>query len=168
MSQIKCSCGQVATIHVTEIVSGEKQEIHLCEECAKKKKILFPSVPDLSDYLTGLIEAAGQKEDNELNDVKCARCGLTFADFRSGGRLGCPSDYDVFRKGIDPLLERIHGTTQHRGKVPAAPARKSPRERLAELRGELKKAVAAEAYERAARLRDQIYALKKEQGDAAG
>jgi protein arginine kinase activator len=171
MSPILCQCGKkIATIHVTEIVSGEKKEIHLCEDCAKKKKIFFPattSVLDLSDVLSGIIDAAGNKEAEELNKTQCPQCGITFADFRAAGRFGCPNDYEAFRKGVDPLLERIHGTTQHRGKAPAAPGAHRQKDRLAELRAELKKAVADEAYERAARLRDQIYALKKDQGDAS-
>jgi protein arginine kinase activator len=170
MSQIMCQCGkQVATIHVTEIVNGEKKEIHLCEECAKKKKIFFPSanVVDLSDVLSGLIEAAGQKDNAELNATTCPQCGITFADFRASGRFGCPNDYEVFRAGVDPLLERMHGTTQHRGKPASTPPAEGPTTRLAHLRGELDQAVKQEAYERAARLRDQIYALKKELGDAA-
>ena len=170
MAQIACQCGKVATIHVTEIIDGEKKEIHLCEECAKKKKLLFtnmPSMLDLSDVLSGIIEAASAAESDELHKAVCPNCGITFAEFRSNGRFGCPDDYEVFRKGIDPLLERIHGTTEHRGKKAASPRKSRRSDRLAKLRAELKKAVADEAYERAARIRDQIYALKKEQGDAA-
>jgi len=171
MTQILCQCGKnFATIHITEIVDGEKQEIHLCEECAKEKKLLFhaaSSVFDLSDVLSGIIEAVGQKESDELNKITCPECGITFAEFRASGRFGCPNDYEAFRKGVDPLLERIHGTAQHRGKVAAEPAARRQADKLVELRAELKKAVAEEAYERAARIRDQIYALKKEQGDAA-
>jgi len=171
MGQILCQCGKkIATIHVTEIINGEKQEIHLCEDCAKQKKLLFPATPpmlDLSDVLSSIIEAAGEAESDELHKASCPDCGITFGEFRSNGRFGCPNDYEVFRKGVDPLLERIHGTTEHRGKGPARPPATRQSNRLGELRAELRKAVAEEAYERAARIRDQIYALKKEQSDAA-
>ena len=170
MGQIMCQCGKKpATIHVTEIVNGEKKEIHLCEDCAKKKKLLFSptsSMLDLSDVLSGIMEAASEAESDELHRAVCPECGITFAEFRSDGRFGCPNDYEVFRRGVDPLLERIHGTTEHRGKKPGSPAARRHSDRLAELRRELKKAVQDEAYERAARIRDQIYALKKEQADA--
>ena len=169
MSQILCICGQnVATIHVTEIINGEKKELHLCEDCAKKKKLPFPTTHsiDLSEVLSGIIEAAGEAGNDELNKAVCPECGITFAEFRTSGRFGCPNDYETFRAGVDPLLERIHGTTEHRGRKAAVAAVRRHGERLTELRAELKKAVADEAYERAARLRDQIYALKKEQGDA--
>jgi protein arginine kinase activator len=170
MSQITCQCGKkVATIHVTEIVNGEKRELHLCEECAKKKKLIFPAanaVIDLNEVLSGIIQAAGETESDELQKTTCPECGISFGEFRANGRFGCPNDYEAFRKGVDPLLERIHGTTQHRGKKASVRALVGQDGRLAQLRAELRKAVADEAYERAARIRDQIYALKKEKGNA--
>jgi len=174
MSQILCSCGKrIATIHVTEIIEGEKKELHLCEECAKKKKLLLPQqhILDLSDVLSGLIEAATHQDAEQLDALQCPECGMTFAEFRSGGRFGCPNDYEVFREAVDPLLERMHGTTRHCGKAPApapAAARQAPdpQARLRRLRAELQAAVDEEAYEHAAELRDEIKALKKDIGDA--
>jgi len=166
-----CQCGKkIATIHVTEIINGEKKELHLCEDCAKEKKLLLASTPqvvDLSEMLGKIVAAATESEDEELNEAVCPECGITFREFRASGRFGCPKDYEVFRKGVEPLLERIHGTSEHRGKRPARPAAARRRDRLAQLRAELEKAVAAEEYERAARIRDQIYALKKELDDEA-
>ncbi|HPD17315.1 MAG TPA: UvrB/UvrC motif-containing protein [Planctomycetota bacterium] len=171
MSQIVCQCGKkLATIHVTEIINGEKKEIHLCEDCAKKKKLVFPaasSVIDLSEVLSGIVQAADEADSDELQKAVCPDCGITFADFRTHGRFGCPTDYEAFRKGVDPLLERIHGTAEHRGKRMKPRAARSRDTRLVELRAQLRQAVADEAFERAARIRDQIYALKKEQGHAA-
>lgn len=171
MAHIMCQCGKkIATIHVTEIINGEKKEIHLCEDCAKEKKLPLASVPQVADFsemLGKIIAAASEAEDDELNQTVCPECGISFREFRASGRFGCPNDYEVFRKGVEPLLERIHGTSEHRGKRPARPAAARRRDRLAELRSELEKAVAEEAYERAARIRDQLYALKKERDDAA-
>ena len=39
-------------------------------------------------------------------------------EFRAEGRLGCPHDYDVFRGGLAPLLQRIHRSDRHVGKTP--------------------------------------------------
>lgn len=171
MSQIVCQCGKkLAIIHVTEIINNEKKEIHLCEDCAKKKKLVFPSassVIDLGEVLSSIIQSAGGESGEELQKTACPDCGITFAEFRSAGRLGCPTDYEAFRRGIDPLLERVHGTTEHRGRRAAATGGRNRDDRLATLRAELRQAVADEAYERAARIRDQIYALKKEKGHAA-
>jgi protein arginine kinase activator len=75
--------------------------------------------------------------------------------FRSDGRLGCPSDYDTFRVGLEPILLRIHRATRHVGKVPRR-AHPAAQLGLLELRQQLWQAVEREEYERAALLRDQI------------
>ena len=63
------------------------------------------------------------------------------------------------------LVERIHGGTQHRGKVPnRATERIAKQKELMELKEELKRAVAEEAYERAARLRDTVHKLESKLG----
>jgi protein arginine kinase activator len=169
MSQIMCSCGKkLATIHVTEIVDGEKKELHLCEDCAQKQKVLFSTIEsmgDLKEIFSGLVSGASQGENDSLKGLQCPECGITYEEFQKTTRFGCPNDYEVFREAVDPLLERIHGTTEHQGKAVAAPALARPADRLIELRAELRKAVAEEAYEHAARIRDQIYELKKDLAD---
>ena len=87
-------------------------------------------------------------------------------EFRSDGRLGCPADYEVFRAGLLPILQRIHRATRHVGKVPR---RLAPENRAAEvlkLRQQLRRAVDAENYELAAQLRDLI--RQKEGSDEPG
>ena len=62
-----------------------------------------------------------------------------------------------------PLLENIHGETRHSGKVPKrAPRNTQQQTTLIQLRNELKRAVAAEDYEAAARL------ARQDQGHRAG
>jgi protein arginine kinase activator len=76
--------------------------------------------------------------------------------------FGCANDYTVFEKDLTPLLQRAHeGATHHVGKVPTrrGGAGGVPIKRafdVSKLRKELAKAVEAEDYERAAKLRDQI------------
>jgi protein arginine kinase activator len=67
----------------------------------------------------------------------------------------------LFEKELTPLLQRAHeGQTHHVGKVPTrrggtgVPTKKTID--LTKLRKELARAVEAEDYERAAKLRDQI------------
>ena len=91
----------------------------------------------------------------------CPACGLTFAEFRSTGRLGCHHDYEHFRGNLRPLLEKIHGRTQHQGRVPSRIGERLQREQqLASLQEALSEAVGKEDYEQAAELRDQIRALE--------
>jgi protein arginine kinase activator len=78
-------------------------------------------------------------------------------EFKAGGRLGCPHDYEVFQEALLPLLERIHRSCRHVGKVaPHAQAHAVHQAELRDLRQQLRRAVEAENYEEAGRLRDRI------------
>ena len=81
-------------------------------------------------------------------------CGITLAEFKAEGRLGCANDYDSLRGALEPLLERIHRSVIHAGKAPRAV-------RLREWKRQMQAAVAAEEYEEAARLRDLIRKAEK-------
>ena len=152
-----------ATFHLVEIVDDEKREVHLCEECAREKKVALPASLSLNDILSSLVEAHAEKDVPELNDVSCPNCEMTYAEFKQQGRLGCPRDYTVFKKGLLPFIERIQGATQHRGKMPQRAADDTGQAaELMRLRRELNAAVASERYEEAARLRDKIRELRGE------
>ena len=161
-------CGKKpATVHIVEIDDNQKKEMHLCEACAQEQNIGVPQTLSLNDILSGLIEAHAGKEIPELSGAKCPSCGTTYAEFRSCGQLGCARDYEVFRKGLLPFLERIHGSTGHRGKSSARAGKSAAvAYRLGELRHRLNKAIEAEEYEKAAEIRDAINSLKKEGLDA--
>ena len=61
---------------------------------------------------------------------------------------------------MSSLLQRIHGTTQHAGRVPeGVHSGTSIRINIDRLKQKLQKAVADEEYEKAAKLRDTIRAL---------
>jgi protein arginine kinase activator len=156
----KCKrCQKTATLHITEIRSGTVQELHLCETCAQQ--YLNQEQDEASDSN----EEVSQKESESLEEfdhLVCPNCGITFREFRSQGRLGCPHDYIAFAKELKPLLENIHGETQHNGKFPKrAPHASQLQYRLIKLRSDLRSAVEEEEYERAARIRDEIQSLEK-------
>ena len=86
---------------------------------------------------------------------------MTWAEFRQSGLLGCEQDYTQYEKDLAPLLLRAHeGATHHVGKVPTRRGASGvPMKRqidVSKLRKDLSRAVEAEDYERAAKLRDQI------------
>jgi protein arginine kinase activator len=99
----------------------------------------------------------------ELADLTCEHCGLSFVEFRRHGLLGCPHDYDVFKKALEPLIERSHeDSVQHIGKVPVRIGEHvKARQTVARLKRELKQALHEEDYEMAARLRDKIENLER-------
>jgi protein arginine kinase activator len=92
----------------------------------------------------------------------CPQCGLSYAEFRRLGRLGCEACYETFRDDLKPLLRRVHGSTAHAGAVPAHLERGlESRREIKRLRSELDLAVRREEYERAAELRDAIREIEE-------
>jgi protein arginine kinase activator len=149
-------CQDEATVYLIETVDGRRRELHLCAACARKAGLLPPEdAPGLAldAVVQGLIVAHVGELVGALADLTCPDCGLKFMEYRARGRIGCPRDYDVFARGLLPLLLRAHGATRHVGKV--ARVRPQASERL-RLRSRLRDAVAREHYEEAARLRDQL------------
>lgn len=153
-----------ATVHLTEIIDEQMNELHLCEECARKKSAQMEQHFGLSDLLAGLAEFEKPSEEKETIASKCLNCGLTYKDFKKIGRLGCGECYVAFRKFLAPLLKRIHGSSFHSGKCPVAVTKTTKkRTDLQELRCRLQKAIEMEAYEEAAKIRDQIKELQEKQ-----
>ena len=159
----KCTqCSKSASLHITEILDGNVQEIHLCESCAQN----YLATPEPKSVISdeeadGFLEKIAEfSSDDDLDDAEsptCPNCGISFKEFRSQGRLGCPHDYIAFEQELLPLLENIHSETQHTGKYPQrTPAASQKQYELIKLRNQLRAAVDEEAYELAADLRDTI------------
>ena len=145
-------CGERdAEIHLTEIVKDEMTTIHLCSSCAAEKGVSFLAHMGEGSQETAL---AGAQE-------ACPYCGTTAQDFRRTGRLGCSQCYAHFAPQIRGLLRRVHGASQHIGKVYVSAASDlGDRDlRLATLRRRLERAVEIEDFEAAASLRDEILDL---------
>lgn len=158
-----------ASVHVTEIVeiqgeggagkAGQKQvhERHLCESCAAS--VDLPHAPLLKKSpadIWKLLQVSAQQTKRRPSPA-CPDCGMSLDEFRKKGRLGCARDYEVFKNHIGDLLERVHGARSHVGRVPGASEADTLRsQRLSTLKQQLEEAVRAEAYESAARLRDEI------------
>lgn len=171
------SCGKKeVTVHYTEVVDGKMVEYHLCEDCARQKGFAITPSDAMAELMGSL---AGDRHPAEEVELACPHCGLTLKELRAVGRLGCGDCYRTFASGLEPLLKALHKGTRHTGKFPASEI-KGPRwggngekvspvasgeagedreAEIARLRKEVEEAVAAEDYERAARLRDRIVAL---------
>lgn len=159
----QCGSGD-AVVHLTQIVNNQMSTFHLCERCAAEKGLEATPEPitfPLTDFLAQMGEA-GVTVTEPAQEQRCAFCGLSFKDFRETGRLGCPQCYTSFESQLRGLLRRIHGGTQHMGKVylPPDPTATEMGKRLEVLRRKLQRAVEAEDFERAARLRDEIRTLE--------
>lgn len=156
---MKCQiCDNPATVHLTDLVNKKKRELHLCERCARERN-LIPDPPGPQLDLKALLKlfmnhpyAQPGESPEEIEPERgsaCEICGMTLAEFKAEGRLGCQHDYEALRSTLEPLLERIHRAVAHAGKAPRDV-------RVREWKKQMQKAVAAEDYEEAARLRDLI------------
>lgn len=157
---LKCSnCDNQATVHLTQIINNKIIKVDLCESCAQAKGVTDPEGFSLADLLNKA-QAVAQGEDMSL---QCPDCGLQTADFRRTGRLGCSSCFPIFAPLLRPVLEDMHVGTSHNGKIPdVALSRQSATAHLEELERALEKAIADEAYEDAAKYRDQIQSFKED------
>lgn len=157
-------CGtNPATIHLTEIINSQMLEIHLCEACAEEKGTDFKTHFNVADLLAGLSDiSTAETVQHKAEKLVCAECQLGYAEFAKNGRLGCPACYEAFSKYLTPLIKRVQRSSQHVGKKPSRIAPEAEaRHELKIIQEKLKKCVAKEDFEEAARLRDQIKTLQE-------
>lgn len=197
-----CECGKhEATIHEVVITSDKRKvERHLCEFCAREQGVSSdPYIPidkliSTTNYIMGQAlteqgdEAVHEPEPEPASTRKrvkpttspasCVGCGLSFAQFKKSGLLGCPACYQTFEDRIGPMIERAHeGGCNHVGKVPKRALNsctasgdssriesllgdvRQREQRLETLRQRLAKSIHDEEYEQAAMLRDELTRL---------
>lgn len=156
--QLRCQdCEQPATVHVSRVVDGVPEELHLCRACAERRKVILIDKKLDLPVLAKPAAAGVAVRATDLARLECPDCGTKYMEFRKTGRLGCPYDYIVFRSGIVPLLERVQRSRRHVGKRPRR--ERGPVEDRGEvrhLRFQLRRAVDSEDFERAAHIRDLI------------
>jgi protein arginine kinase activator len=163
---VKCDhCDNEATVHEVVVKNGQKVERHLCEQHAKKLGLMKQgSFADVGQVVqTIVMSRSGAAEAQRAQATTCPECGMTFAQFRKDGLLGCSKCYEAFEKKLLPLIQRAHeGGDHHTGKSPKRSAASLERqERLRLLKRQLRDALALEQYERAAELRDEMSDVQK-------
>lgn len=173
--------GREAEIHIREITSEGMRELHLCRECATRHTLpggvpllslesLMGGAPDVFSAKNIFSEDPDEEERGEDpaplqlppgTPDRCPRCGTEVEEALRLGHLGCADCFEVFRAPLEDALRSYHGGTVHRGLCPSAMSGEVLEHwtTVRALRRELDRAVALEAYERAAELRDQIQHL---------
>jgi len=154
-----------AAVHLTQIVNNAVTTLHLCDQCAAEKGVQTSAAAaelPVAGILASMGKGAAAALPMDGDTRRCDFCGGTLQDFRETGRLGCPHCYETFETHLRSLLRRLHGSTQHVGKVYLQPADApgQPDRRLRDLKGQLQRAVDAENFELAAEIRDQIKVLE--------
>ena len=182
---MKCeNCGKNnANVKYTQIINGEKKQMFLCEECSQKLGIndLHFNMPInftsfLADFFNDMNDISLMPSSDNVNTIKCKKCGLTWDDFLHTGKFGCSNCYDDFELRIDPILRSMQGATNHVGRLGEVRQGNSVKQNLDDkiqkeenenvrkiekLKNDLKQAIKEERYEDAAKIRDEI---KKEEG----
>lgn len=162
----ECSeCKKPIAFRYTEIVGDNLTQFHCCADCpVLKRKLAAASEKMPLQQISGL--QAG---------LACGSCGTTLDTVRMGSLLGCSSCYDVFEEVILNELQsarkipsRINLVKKtmpiHIGRSPGEKGEINPAMRLLALNEALEATLKREDYEQAALLRDQIRALKEEEG----
>lgn len=154
-----------ANVFIQKIENGKKIELKICDECAMKEGHLMNLTPtNMSSFFAELLNLEsdmGQKKDIVVKP--CPSCNTSYKEFMETGLIGCAKCVDTFRPYLDPVLKKVHGSTEHIGKIPRSFGGDLIKKRKIEnLRKELNEAVKLENYEKAASLRDKIREIEKE------
>lgn len=144
-------------------------ESYLCDPCATELGLpaSSPKPSTAGSQIWKLLEVSARKARQQAG-LTCRSCGLTLAEFRSKGRLGCAACYQVFWQHLEPLLLRVHNATEHKGRGPGTDDAVLAREdAIGQLKTRLQDAIRDEAYENAAKLRDELQSLEAGDGTSS-
>lgn len=150
-----------AQVHFSKVINGDKSERFLCEDCAREEGAFhFMLAPQFTvqHVLGGLIGQGNVPANRAAVDVRtCPYCGASYQEFAESGRLGCDRCYEAFGEELAPLILRLHGRVEHRGKFPTRGSHHlKMRRELESLRQQMSDAIKREDFEEAAAIRDQI------------
>jgi protein arginine kinase activator len=167
-----------ATTHIKRNINGNKEEMHLCSECAKELGVMDEfKMPTMNDFFgesfLGNLIGAGVSAMNSLAGVeRCDVCGSSFSDIVNSGHVGCGDCYEKFGDKLESSIRKIHGNTKHLGKfisytqtdekprVNKEVKKEEPVNQIESLKKDLEKAVQEQRFEDAVVLRDKIKELE--------
>lgn len=160
-------CGKnMATTHYRQIFNGQEKEVHLCDECAKAHGMEGTIGPILVDFGNLLGQMFGQAVSSGAQSgaqkKRCSGCGVSFQDIVNSGKAGCAQCYTEFYEQLLPSIQRIHGKTEHVGKLSSHAGEAVRKESaIKRYKEELKQAIAEQNFEKAAELRDTIKSIEE-------
>ena len=146
-----------ATVHLKQAAEGQVREVHLCPDCAAQKGLDVDTPMALTDFIFGMEMQAGSAEPKP--DPVCRGCGMRRSDYQKRLRLGCAVCYETFAGDLGATLADFQKGLEHQGKIPSGEQAAS---QIVMLERRLDRAVAEQAFEDAAVLRDRIRSLSGE------
>ena len=169
-----------ATIHIQEIMNGQKKNLNICPLCASEKNLTESEIDgfnlseilyNLSSQMMNSANHSTEEQNPAITDpsipsqpsVVCGKCGWNTSKFRETGRLGCAQCYSAFEPILRNAIRSMHKGGVHVGKHPDAVEGSNAEiaTKVMSLQKELEQHVAKEEYEEAAKLRDRINKLRK-------
>lgn len=160
-----------ATTYFKRNINGNIQEVYLCSECAAKLDLGGMSSSLFDFFMPSQFRVRAEREQK-----KCG-CGTTFYNISKTGKVGCPDCYETFKNELAAILKKINGAKQHTGRCPerfkeggsekvcSVNSEATVENTEESLRKQLETAIKSENFEEAAKLRDQIKALKEEKNN---
>ena len=157
---MKCDrCNRPAVVHQVIISNGKHQEIHLCEIHAAEAGVPNPGKQPINKLMEKI-----SKPTTTTVMPTCPTCGTTLTHIRKSSLFGCPDCYDAFAQATILMIESAQaGAHQHVGRNPKnAPTDNTHRHESKRLVEELDRAVRAEQYERAAKIKAKLAMLAEQ------
>lgn len=148
-----------ATYHEVTEINGYRTDVHLCSECAKKRKVGLRSESLFDSLLSGF--GFSSSLSSSRSSTVCSKCGHTFQDYYETGLLGCSDCYNEFASYVLPALRNSQNKVMHIGKKPGVKAKCYKNPEYDKLKSLLAKYVEEEEYDKAAEIQEQIRALEK-------
>ncbi len=165
-----------AVVFYREVINDHEKSMKLCADCAaeaeksgaigkSKPSDIFDSMGyagEVGSLFGGLFGLPTYHKQKVSEAKKCTLCASTFAELVKSGKVGCPECYKVFADELSGTVSRLHGATTHCGRAPGKMRESyARRAQIKELEAELKSAIEAEEYERAAEIRDKLRSLRE-------
>jgi len=161
-----------ATVMYKENINGHKGSYALCADCAAEigafdsaKKLISDPFEEMNSLFGSLFGITQYQKKQIADEKKCSLCGITFKELAAEGMAGCPQCYSDFAEELHTSIARIHGSTVHNGAAPSKFTEgREKKRRIEALEKELRDAVEAEEYEKAASIRDTLREIRNEEG----
>lgn len=164
-----------ANVHLIKVINGQTEKINLCINCLRDFSLIPEDdiLSDINNLLKKVLEVdiriidkanPGNLFENitSKSNKSCSFCGTDLNSVKSSGKVGCGKCYIEFRNEFIPILNNIHKSHQHVGKIPVKTSISIKLEKeIRDLENRLKHEIIVENFEEAARLRDTIKKLQK-------
>lgn len=159
-------CGKPAVYHSTLIVNGVSQTTNLCRDCAIKEGVFNSEPANIFDDF--FAPFADFLPFEKVENIVCPVCKTSLREFKSTLHTGCPNCYETFNSQVQEIIKRIAKGNQHKPESISTSAKtehkkeESVQDKIANLRAQMKQAVAEERYEDAGKLKKKIQKLEAE------